>query len=241
MIDDFRNIYKNLEIFFYNKSIIFFKLRNNVICIKSQNLTNFPFFDSLNIGKVLILEHFYEFYPNLILKKNEKNFFFSYLDTKHKYNIDLRDLCIKNGEIVQNIKLVVLNFNYKFDSLNSILDRNFLFWIKMNRFSLNRSFSKSNKKEVYLNNKKMRCFFKLLEIQLFFEKRIFTNKKRENLQHNNLGKIYHISNEYYQNKIQSFIENILHYGSFFFICFIICLVKFYKFLKLRNQFFKFLF
>nr|UXY87901.1 hypothetical protein CcurKRNrm3_p042 [Cryptomonas curvata] len=240
MINDYQHIYKNLKIYIHSKIVIFCKLRDMSLYIKSESKITFPFGYYPNIGKILIVQHLYQFFSDLKVGKIEKKSYFLHLNNQNNINLDLRDLCLKNGEIIQTFKLTILTFNKKPNIPDCISNFNFFFFIKTNRFSLNRNFFKLNIKPIFIDKKKLKYFLKFLEFQLFIDKRIFKIEKKEKLNYNDFGIFYYINNKYYTNKIQIFSENILYRKKLIFIYLIICLAKFYKLQKVNRQLIKLL-
>jgi hypothetical protein len=191
-----------------SESIIFNKFSRNNLFIKREALFGVPMFSNPNIGSIYIVEHIYQCYPCFNTNNNQRKSFFSCVDNNLSYsNIDFRDLCIRKGEIVQNIKFTIICNKKKSDFLSCILSSGFFFSISTQRSSINIDFSKLKKTKIYVNKINLKNILIMRETKIFIFRKIFDNNN-DNSRDNNFGVLYYTKNKYYKKKIKSFLENL---------------------------------
>ncbi len=216
---------KDIKTFSSSKNFIFNRFAKNNLFIKCEIIFSFPSFSNSNIGSIYVIEHVYQSSPCFSINNNEKKSYFSCSDNNLcKSNIDFRDLCIRKGEIVQNIKFSILCNNKRSNFLSCILSSGFFFSMLSQRCSVNINFSKLNKTKIVIDKINLKNILIMSELKIAIFKKIF-NSKNKNFNHKDIGVLFYRKNKYYKKKIKNFIEKLSYEFNLLKICLTVFLNK----------------
>nr|UXY88402.1 hypothetical protein Cry52Nrm3_p041 [Cryptomonas curvata] len=216
---------KDIKTFSSSKNFIFNKFAKNNLFIKCEVLFSFPIFSNPNIGSIYVVEHIYQSSPCFGINNDEKKSFFSCSNNNlFNSNIDFRDLCIRKGEIVQNIKFTILCNNKRSNFLSCILSSGFFFPMLTKRCYVNINYSKLNKIKIAVDKINLKNILVMSELKIAIFKKIFDTKNK-NLKHENIGVLFYNKNKYYKKQIKNFIERLSYQFNLLKICLAIFLNK----------------
>jgi hypothetical protein len=191
-----------------SKNFIFNKFAKNNLFIKCEVLFSFPIFSNPNIGSIYVVEHIYQSSPCFSINNDERKSFFSCSDNNLcNFNIDFRDLCIRKGEIVQNIKFTILCNNKRSNFLSCVLSSGFFFSTLTKRCYVNINYSRLNKTKIAVDKIKLKNILITNELKIAIFKKIFDTKNK-NLKYEDIGVFFYSKNKYYKKQIKNFIERL---------------------------------
>ena len=238
------SVYKNLHIqtdtSLNDRNTIFYKLKNKSMCIKSEILIHFPKYFNQNVGNITVMEYLYESIPFFFINKIQNKNFLSNINNFLNYIPDLRDLCIKKGEVVQSINLTLLSYNKKSNNFNYFLSLDIFLYTKLSRTQMNRNSYHLFQNLVLIRKNKLKYFIEFIE--LVINKKTFTHKnKNNNISFYDSGIVFYIKNKYFKKRVESYVENFMQRNISICYKFITFLSKSFKLEKLKNKIINFYF
>nr|UXY87406.1 hypothetical protein 1634Bnrm3_p039 [Cryptomonas sp.] len=210
------------------------KMIKNNINVKIENFFGFPKASDPNVGIIVIIENLCQFYK-YCYKKSIKDDILVSSFRKNLINstIDLRDLCIKKSEIVQNIKIFLLCKCTNQDFFNCIANSGFILSLPLQRHLLDRTFSKKNKGRILIKKTIIKDLISGNQLKLIINKKMANRKQNESLDTDDFSEFTHANEKINRNKLKTLIESsdkiLLK------LCILIFLFKSYKIRDLINK------